>query len=277
LTVAAPPRPPRRLEPEALFEEARRHRRQRRLRLVTVVLVLLAAGAGAYAALSDGASHATAGGGRAAAAGKDVAVVLLVDVSGSMRASDVKPTRLGAAVAAMRTFLAGLPTSVEVGIVAFSSSAKVVVNPTRDRGAVLNGLASLSPEAGTALGDGLAAAVRLTVASLQRQGIRHVPGRSLPATIVLESDGAQNRGTVSPRQAAERAKNAGIRVDGVALGTPNGTVQFGFGNYQNRVPVPPDPRSVQLIANATGGESFAAASATRLSAIYRKLGATIGR
>ena len=277
MTVAAPPRPPHRVEPEALFEEARRHRRQRRLRIVTVLLVLFAAGAGAYAALSDGASHATADGGRTAAAGKEVAVLLLVDVSGSMRASDVKPTRLDAAVAAMRTFLAGLPTGVEIGVVAFSSSAKVVVAPTRDHRVVLDGLASLSPEAGTALGDGLAAAVKLTVASLQRQGIRHVPGRSLPATIVLESDGAQNRGTVSPRQAAARAKNAGIRVDGVALGTPNGAVQFGFGQYQNKVPVPPDPRTVQLIANTTGGESFAAATAARLYAIYRKLGSTIGR
>ena len=278
MTVAAPPRPRRRVDdPEALFEEARRHRRFRRARLVVVLVVLLAAGAGAYGALSDGTTHAVAGGGKAGTPVKDVAVVFLVDVSGSMRATDVRPTRLDAAVSAMQTFLADLPTSVEVGVVSFSTSAKVVVVPTRDRQAVLTGLTTLGPQAGTALGDGLAAAIKLTVTTLQREGIRRAPGHDLPAVIVLESDGAQNRGTVSPAQAAERAKADGLRVDGVALGTPGGSVQFGFGQSAISVPVPPDPQTVAQISQVTGGESFTAPTAARLVAIYRKLGSTIGR
>src|SRR5438270_4255879 len=237
MTVAAPPRPPRRFDPEALFEEARRHRRHRRLRLALVVAVLLAAGIGAYAALSSGTNHARSAGGRAADGEKDVAVVLLVDVSGSMRATDVKPTRLDAAIAAMRVFVASLPANVQVGLVSFSDTAKVVVAPTRDRTAVLTGLTTLGPLTGTALGLGLAAAVRLTMTTLVRQGIRRQPGRRLPATIVLESDGAQNLGPLSPDEAAARARAAGIRIDGIALGTPAGKVHLG----QYADPVPPAP------------------------------------
>jgi Ca-activated chloride channel family protein len=202
-------------------------------------------------------------------------VVLLVDVSGSMAATDVAPSRLDAAVAGMRALVAQLPSRISVGLVSFSSSAKVVQTPTSNRKLVLSGLAGLSPVAGTALGDGLAKAVDLTVASLRRQGIQRAPGHFLPATIVLESDGAQNRGAVLPRQAAERAKAAGLRVDGIALGTPDGTVHFGFGAFQNRIPVPPDPGEVLMISKLTDGEAFSATTKARMTAIYRKLGAAI--
>jgi Ca-activated chloride channel family protein len=142
---------------------------------------------------------------------------------------------------------------------------------------VLNALSSLSPEAGTALGDGLEAAVTLTVASLEREGIRRAPGHDLPAVIVLQSDGAQNRGALSPMEAARRAKGAGIRVDGVALGTPDGVVKFGYGIYSSSIPVPPDPTTVAQIASVTGGAEFRAPTAARLEAIYSGLAASIAR
>jgi Ca-activated chloride channel family protein len=280
LTGTAPPRRPRTPDPDALFEEAREHRRHRRLKLGAVAAAVLATGAGAYAVLGGGASDPSTvpvlRNGVLTSVPQHT-VVLLVDVSGSMRATDVQPTRLKATVAAMQTFLDQLPKRFEVGVVTFSSTAEVVQAPTRDRRLVLQALASLSPQAGTGLGDGLAAAVKLTVDSLARQGIRRAPGHDLPAVIVLQSDGASNRGTVTPLQAAHRAEAAGLRVDGVSLGTPGGTVRFGLRQYATSVPVPPDPKTVAQIAHVTGGESFTAPTANRLNAIYSRLGSTIGQ
>jgi Ca-activated chloride channel family protein len=208
---------------------------------------------------------------------ENATVVLLVDVSGSMRANDVQPSRLDAAVEAMRTFLGKVPKRVKVGLVAFSSSAEVLSAPTTDRETVNEGLGFLAPEAGTALGDGLKTAVQLVVSSLAKEGVQRDPVHGLPAAIVLESDGAQNRGQTTPIQAAELAKKAGIRVYGVALGTPNGKVQFGFGLYQNSIPVPPDPATVRAVSRITGGTSFTARDSDRLTTVYRDLGSNIGR
>jgi Ca-activated chloride channel homolog len=208
---------------------------------------------------------------------ENATVVLLVDVSGSMRAADVQPSRLDAAVEAMRTFLVKVPKKVKVGLVAFSSSAEVLAQPTTDRESINDGLGFLAPEAGTALGDGLTSATRLIVTSLARQGIHKEPDKNLPAAIVLESDGAQNRGTITPQQAAQAAKRAGVRVYGVALGTPNGKVTFGFGLQQSQIPVPPDPAVVRDIAKITGGKAFAARDSERLTTVYRDLGSNIGQ
>jgi Ca-activated chloride channel family protein len=204
-------------------------------------------------------------------------VILVVDVSGSMRANDVEPTRLDAAVNAMRTFLDKLPPQFKVGLVAFSSEPEVLSAPTRDRQLVREALGYLMPEAGTAIGDGLQVAVRLVQSSLARAGVERKPGQQLPAAIVLMSDGAQNRGFLQPLQAARNAKAAGVKVYTVALGTPGGVVSFGFGLYINSIPVPPDPATMRLIANATGGTTYSARSAERLSNIYKSLGSSIGR
>jgi Ca-activated chloride channel family protein len=186
-------------------------------------------------------------------------VVLLVDVSGSMRAQDLRPTRLGAAVTAMRAFVDRLPAGVAVGLVSFSSDAKVVQPPTLDRARIGRGLASLEPQAGTALGNGLARAIALATRE---------SGRYLPAAIVLESDGAQNRGRVQPLDAAHRAKAAGIRVYGVALGTRKGSVKFAYGKG---IPVPPDAPTVRAVADATGGASYVATDTGRLAAAYLQI------
>jgi Ca-activated chloride channel family protein len=204
-------------------------------------------------------------------------VILVVDVSGSMRANDVEPTRLDAAVNAMRTFLDKLPPQFKVGLVAFSSEPEVLAAPTRDRQLVREALGYLMPEAGTAIGDGLQTAVRLVQSSLARAGVERKPGQQLPAAIVLMSDGAQNRGFLQPLQAARNAKAAGIKVYTVALGTPGGVVSFGFGLYINSIPVPPDPTTMRQIANATGGTTYSAHSSERLSNIYKSLGSSIGR
>jgi Ca-activated chloride channel homolog len=208
---------------------------------------------------------------------QNATVVLVVDVSGSMRANDVEPTRLDAAVAAMNTFLDKLPKQFKVGLVAFSTDAEPLVQPTTDRNQVREALTYLQPESGTAIGDGLESAVEMIKTSLSRAGVVRKPGQELPAAIVLLSDGAQNRGVLQPLQAAANAKKAGIRVNTVALGTPNGQVSFGFGLYVNHIPVPPDPPTMRAIAKATGGKTFTARSADSASHIYKSLGSSIGR
>ena len=208
--------------------------------------------------------------------GEDATVVLLVDVSGSMRANDVEPTRLDAAVAAMKTFLSKIPSRYQVGLVDFSSSTEVLMPPTTDRNAINEALAYLLPETGTAIGDGLDTAVKLAKASLAQSGVQP-NGKQIPAAIVLLSDGAQNRGSIQPLAGAREAKKAGIRVYTVALGTQHGVVTFGFGQYLNSIPVPPDPTTMTQIARLTGGKTFTAASASQVSDVYKTLGSQIGR
>jgi Ca-activated chloride channel family protein len=202
-------------------------------------------------------------------------VIFLVDVSGSMRAGDVEPTRLDAAVNAMRSFLDGVPSSLKVGLVAFSSEPQVLAPPTADHRLVREQLGYLTPEAATALGDGLAAAVKLAVSSLARAGVHRQRGQYLPAAIVLESDGAQNGGFLQPHQAARLARAAGVRVYGVALGTPTGAISAGVGVNLGSVGAPPDPAVVREIAKTTGGSAYTARTATRLTSIYKSLGSRI--
>jgi Ca-activated chloride channel homolog len=203
-------------------------------------------------------------------------VVFLVDDSGSMNATDVEPTRLVAAVNAMRAFLTRIPSGFKVGLVSFSSQAEVLAAPTRDRRLVTDALSYLTPEDSTALGDGLATAVTVAVRSLARDHVRRTPGQFLPAVIVLESDGAQNSGVLRPLRAARMAKAAGIRVDAVALGQPQGTLFLRMGAYTNVVDVPPDPATIHMIARITGGSAYSAQSASRIIDVYKTLGSHIG-
>jgi Ca-activated chloride channel family protein len=251
-----------------LAQLVERHQRAWR-RWVPVALLVLAL-ATATAALAQ--PHANV-----SVPDQNATVVLLVDVSGSMKANDVEPSRLDAAVDAMTTFLNRLPKQFKVGLVAFSSESEPLAEPTSDRASIEQALGYLQPEAGTAIGDGLETAVKMVQRSMARAGVVKKPGQDLPAAIVLLSDGAQNRGTLQPLQAAHNAKVAGIRVYTVALGTPNGTVAYGFGLYVNHIPVPPDPPTMHAIAKATGGQTFTARTASSVSHIYKTLGSSIGR
>ena len=135
-------------------------------------------------------------------------VVLLVDVSGSMRANDVKPTRLGAAQHAMAVFSDKVPRKVRIGLVSFSTGPDVLVSPTVDRGVLQEGIDLLSPEAGTAIGDGLGVAVQVVKSSVA-DAPRGKDGK-LPGAIVLLSDGAQTRGVLTPMQGAALARMRGF-------------------------------------------------------------------
>jgi Ca-activated chloride channel family protein len=202
-------------------------------------------------------------------------LVLLIDVSNSMRATDIRPTRLKATVAATRALLDRLPQRFEVGLVTFGKTARVIQAPTRDRQLVRRALSSLRPSGAMSAGDGLPVAVKLTVSSLAKEGVRRAPGGRLPALIVLETDGTQPYFT-PPLPAARRAAAAGIQVDGVALGTRHGRLVDNVGLGQV-IPVPSDPQAVARFTRITGGSAFTALSASRLVAVNRELGETTGR
>jgi Ca-activated chloride channel family protein len=234
-------------------------------------------------------------------------VILVIDTSRSMQAEDVEPTRLGAAQEAVRVFLDRVPDRLRVGLVVFAGEAQVATPPTRDHELVRTAVDEIDTFlvfGGTAIGDALQTAVELgkQVAGEDptgeeiafRVGLDH-GSRTLaqaaaddkakgPVSILFLSDGAQTRGVLLPLEGAELAKNAGIPVHTIALGTPNGTVDrgpFGFpgqGSFgSRRIPVPPDPETLRQIAETTSGEFSEARTADALEAAYENLGSRLGR
>jgi Ca-activated chloride channel family protein len=225
-------------------------------------------------------------------------VILVLDVSRSMEAKDVKPTRIGAATAAVRTFLDRVPNRLQIGLIAFAGDPAVATPPTTDHDLVRKSLDTIEwfPSfGGTAIGDALAAAVKLGQQAVGGQNgslasaVAAAPDTQTKGlvSILFLSDGAQTRGDLEPLDGADRARAAGIPVYTVALGTPNGTLTFGGGGGgggpgpnpfgDRRVPVPPDPATLKAIADRTGGEFFAAQSAKSLQSAYSKLGSRLGR
>jgi Ca-activated chloride channel family protein len=212
-------------------------------------------------------------------------VVLLVDTSGSMRSTDVLPSRLEAAQQAIGVFLAELPPTYSVGLVSFDNWPDVLVRPTTNRALVDENLPWLQPGSGTAIGDGLAAAVRL----IRATDARTTSGKLQPAAIVLLSDGSQTAGRLAPLSGAHLARLAGIRVDTIALGTNHGVPNqsgvgggsgplssiLGYGGISN--PMPPDVRTLSAIADESGGRSYRAGSVRHLDRIYAGLADSILR
>jgi Ca-activated chloride channel family protein len=194
-------------------------------------------------------------------------IMLATDVSGSMTATDVQPTRLVAAKRAAQRFVASVPARVNVGVMAFNQSANVLQSPTTDRAAVNDAINRMRSSGTTATGDAIATATRI---------LRAGPGaKRTPAAIVLLSDGASQRGQ-DPVAAAQAAKKAHIPIYTVALGTASGTIKVRTRNGTRTVPVPPDPASLAQIARASGGKAFTAETASGLKQVYAKLGSQLG-
>ena len=205
-------------------------------------------------------------------------VVLVMDVSGSMEATDVSPNRLAAAQEAAGAFLARLPDDLRVGLVTFSGREQVLSPPTADHAVVSDALGSLQAGGGTAMGDGLLRATEISQLGVGRGNEADARGsggngQGVPAAVVLLSDGANTDGETRPEEAAERAQSLGVPVFTVALGTEEGTVE---GPGGQEVPVPPDEETLRRIAEETGGESFASASEADLVSVYRDLGSSLG-
>ena len=190
-------------------------------------------------------------------------VVLVTDVSRSMQATDVDPSRLDAARGAAEAFLDGTPEELRVGAVAFSTTPHSAVPPGHDRGPVRSHLATLEADGSTATGDALAQALELLEDDEER-------GRP-PAAVVLLSDGKTTAGR-DPVEVAREAREERVPVHTVSLGTPEGTITDRSGN---QLPVPPDPETMARIAAASGGESFDVAESGELDSIYESLGSQI--
>jgi Ca-activated chloride channel homolog len=187
-------------------------------------------------------------------------LMLVLDQSGSMAATDVKPDRLNAAIDAGNTFIDQLPPSAKVGALTFSTTPDEIQRPSADHAAARTLIESAQANGGTDTGPALQLAL-----SVLNAGSAHHP----PAAIVLLSDGAANIG-VSPVTVAAQAKRDHVAIYTVALGTPQGTLYAG--PFNQAVPVPPDPQLMAQIARASGGRAYDAQTADNLSSIYKTLG-----
>jgi Ca-activated chloride channel family protein len=203
-------------------------------------------------------------------------VMLVIDTSASMDATDVSPSRLQAATSAARTFVEDLPPQIRVGLVSFSRGAQVIASPTVDHQAVLDGIDQLTLGTGTATGDAIAAALDALSADDDTAGAAAAlggsrrqcqgdtpcpPGELGGAAIVLLSDGVPTTGR-PVTAAAEAAANQGIPVSTIAFGTA--TVE----SAGETVSVPVDSSALEAIATGSGGKFFTAASADQLRAVY---------
>lgn len=237
-------------------------------------------------------------------------VILVIDDSLSMQATDVRPKRLEAAKSALRTFLDNAPDRLRVGLIVFSGEAQVAAPPTADHDIVresVDEIGLFQGFGGTAIGDALKAAVELGQQAVPELAEEKGPGQTIAyyaqaapkernklVSILFLSDGSQTRGQLEPLEGAELAVAAGIPVYTVALGTPEGVLRGDFGPGfgmpgspgqpptdpgfgEREIPVPPDPETLGQIAEMTGGEFSEAQDAKTVERVYEQLGSNLGR
>jgi Ca-activated chloride channel family protein len=238
---------------------------------------------------------------------EDATVILAIDVSGSMQATDVAPSRLDAARSAARDFVEQLPEGIRVGVVAFASRAVTLVSPTADREPVETALDGLEALDGTAMGDGLMQLLDLAEAiqvadeeattpdaggpdASAVPDVSPAPDASSPpdgagdpadeaplVAGILLSDGANSVGVAEPLDAAQRAAELNVPIYTIALGTADGQVTVrDEAGLPVTLDVPPDTETLAQIAEVTGASAFDAPSAADLAAVYDSLSSRIG-
>jgi Ca-activated chloride channel homolog len=197
-------------------------------------------------------------------------VVLAIDVSHSMGATDVLPDRLSAAEVAARAFLDRLPVGFRVGLATFSATSGVPVAPTSDRARVATALGSLAVDAGTGtvIGDGLAAALDTIQADRARESDR-------PAAVVLLSDGMDSGSTIAPEEAASRARDLGILVFTVAIGQPRSGASGVSGSAGGGSAAPAASDVLARIAHDTGAKAYTTQTSDELTQVYDTLGSRL--
>ncbi|HEY2258179.1 MAG TPA: VWA domain-containing protein [Solirubrobacteraceae bacterium] len=196
-------------------------------------------------------------------------IMLANDVSSSMTATDIRPTRLGAAQSAAERFVKGVPSGFKVGLMEFARRPILLQSPTSDHTLTLSAITQLHPGGGgTAVGETLQTALRV-LTNLRQNSKR------LPSAIVLLSDGASNVGT-DPVAVAQQAKRQHIPIYTIALGTANGTIPITRKGHTVRVPVPLSSQELGQIARQSGGRSFTAADSAKASAVYAHLATQLG-
>ena len=220
-------------------------------------------------------------------------IILALDMSGSMKATDIAPTRMVAAREAATAFVNEQPDSVRIGVVGIAAAAAVVQSPTTKREDILSALERLEPQRGTALGSGLVISLdtAMPAARIDVDGFINprrdrpqpleeskdgdeksiAPGENTSVAIVLLSDGQSNVGP-EPQKAAELAARHGVRIYTVGMGTPEGVIVKVDGwSMRTRL----DEDALQKIASTTMGEYFRAPSAAELKKVYRALGSKL--
>jgi Ca-activated chloride channel homolog len=202
---------------------------------------------------------------------EEATVVIALDVSTSMRAQDVAPSRFEVAREAARDFVELLPRRFNVGVIAFAGTVKVAVPPTTDRVLIDQALDDLILSGGTAIGDAISESVRAVRPSTSGDAATPQRRRLPPARIVLLSDGDNSAG--SPVEVGVKtAADSGIAVSTIAYGTPEGYVPL-----QGRLlRVPVNKQALALIAEKTGGVAYEAASSDELKEVYSDLGSSLG-
>lgn len=219
---------------------------------------------------------------------EDAVVVLAIDTSLSMGATDVEPSRMAVAIDEATAFVDDLPDGVAVGVIAFDGSVRVLAMPTHDRATVISSIEGLTTGPGTAGGDAIATALRTIEMALDGDapidaltGVPNEPadpgdddgvGDAEPAaTIVMLSDGTTTVG-MDILDASQLAADAGVPVSTITYGTESGVVTV----EGQTIPVPPDRETMSEVADVTDGEAFEATNVDELRAVYADLEARVG-
>jgi len=199
----------------------------------------------------------------------DGRILVLFDVSLSMMADDVDPDRFVAAQEAARDFVDEVDDGVEVGLVSFSGTVTVEVDPTLDRSAMQRGIDNLELAESTAIGDALAAGTRLLVNSADPDAD---PDKA-PGVIVLLTDGETTVGRPTA-DGAQEAADAGVPVYTIAFGTEAGTIVDPVSG--DVVPVPVRPAELEQVADSTGGQAYEARTGDELASAYDQIAESLG-
>jgi Ca-activated chloride channel family protein len=201
-------------------------------------------------------------------------VVLAFDVSNSMRATDLQPTRLDAAKADARAFVERQPSSIKIGVVAFGDGGLVTQAPTSGRADVLAAIDRLAPQGSTSVGQGIFTALSAIAGkpiAVDPNALDNPDGIDIgyygSATVLLLSDGESTSGP-DPVAVARLAAVAGVKVNTIGIGSPEGTtIQIGGFSVATAL----DAETLQQIATDTGGTYYAAADSQALSDIYKHI------
>jgi Ca-activated chloride channel family protein len=208
---------------------------------------------------------------------KQAIVMLVLDTSASMEATDVSPSRIESAVAAAKSFIADVPDTFQIGLVTFNKTAQLVAAPTTDHETVIAALDTVTTAPGTAAGEGIYTALdAIDAAIAAANGDATTASSSATAakkvsTIVLLSDGETDVGR-SVTDAAQAAADANVPVTTIAYGTDQGTITLDG----KTVSVPSDPAQMQAVADTSGGTAFQASSASELSSVYSDIQGRVG-
>jgi Ca-activated chloride channel family protein len=191
-------------------------------------------------------------------------IVVAVDVSESMIATDVQPSRIQAAISGALDFVNKVPNGFDIGLVAFDGGARLLVSPTKDRAALQNAIDNLQPGPGTAGGEAIYTSLDAIKARINPDALANA--KTPPAAIVLLSDGVTNRGRPITQAALDSA-NAGVPVSTIAFGTQDGSIDI----EGRRIPVPADETTMAEVAKISGGNSFTAGSLGQLEDVYHDI------